>query len=341
MAPLGRNVLVDGWPCRTGHGRVRADAATARFVRDHVASTTRASRRSCGCASAERRRSGLFVAEGPREVERARAAGLADRRDLLRARALLEWAPRASEVSERVLAKMAYRAEPEGVLAVVEAPRARAAARTARSTSSRSGSRSPATSARWRARPRRPAPTRSLVAEARADPWNPNAIRASTGAVFTLPVVEATLDDVARARRCSSSPPSSARRRATPTPTSRGPTAIVVGAEDEGLDATLARRRRPRGLDPAARPQRRQPERGDRRRGPALRGGAPAWLDRDDVLRARDDDRRPPRRARRCSLAHARRAPQVRALPAHRLVQAARRAQQAELARRRREKRAA
>ena len=33
----------------------------------------------------ERRRQGLFVAEGPREVERARAAGLNARRDLLRA----------------------------------------------------------------------------------------------------------------------------------------------------------------------------------------------------------------------------------------------------------------
>src|SRR5262249_61474928 len=35
-----------------------------------------------------------------------------------------------------------------------------------------------------------------VVAEAQADVWNPNAIRASTGAVFTLPVVEATLDEV-------------------------------------------------------------------------------------------------------------------------------------------------
>ena len=37
-----------------------------------------------------------------------------------------------------------------------------------------------------------------VVAEAQADPWNPNAIRASTGAVFSLPVVEATLADVKR-----------------------------------------------------------------------------------------------------------------------------------------------
>src|SRR5581483_6429034 len=69
----------------------------------------------------ERRRSGLFLAEGPREVERARAAGLAVVATYF-APSLLDW-PGGEEVSERVLAKMAYRAEPEGVLAVVEAPR--------------------------------------------------------------------------------------------------------------------------------------------------------------------------------------------------------------------------
>jgi len=35
-----------------------------------------------------------------------------------------------------------------------------------------------------------------LVAEAVCDPWNPNAIRASTGAVFTLPILETTLADI-------------------------------------------------------------------------------------------------------------------------------------------------
>jgi RNA methyltransferase, TrmH family len=65
----------------------------------------------------ERRRAGLFVAEGRREVERARSAGLNVVATYF-APALLEW-PEGEAVSERVLAKMAYRAEPEGVLAVV------------------------------------------------------------------------------------------------------------------------------------------------------------------------------------------------------------------------------
>src|SRR3954454_4226173 len=68
----------------------------------------------------ERRRSGLFVVEGPREGERARAAGLRIVATYF-APELLVW-EEGEEVSGRVLTKMAYRAEPEGVLAVVEVP---------------------------------------------------------------------------------------------------------------------------------------------------------------------------------------------------------------------------
>ena len=68
-----------------------------------------------------RRRAGLFIAEGPREVGRARAAGLRIV-ETFYAPSLLEWGE-GEEVSERVLAKLAYRAEPEGVIAVVEVPR--------------------------------------------------------------------------------------------------------------------------------------------------------------------------------------------------------------------------
>ena len=69
--------------------------------------------------SRERRRSGLFVAEGRREVERARAAGLR-LVETYYAPELIEWPGGGEEVSPAVLRKMAYRLEPEGVLAVVE-----------------------------------------------------------------------------------------------------------------------------------------------------------------------------------------------------------------------------
>ena len=180
----------------------------------------------------ERRRTGLFVAEGRREVERARAAGLNVVTTYF-APTLIEWDAGGEEVSERVLAKMAYRTEPEGVLAIVEAPRRvlptdgtlylaavaiekpgnlGALARTAAAAGADA----------------------LVVAEAQADPWNPNAIRASTGAVFTLPVVEATLEDV-RAL------PSELVATATGAATSyagadlRRPITIAVGAEDAGL----------------------------------------------------------------------------------------------------------
>jgi TrmH family RNA methyltransferase len=73
-----------------------------------------------------------------------------------------------------------------------------------------------------------------LVAEATADPWNPNAIRASTGAVFTLPVVETTLEET----RALPGELVAATTHATTAYSDAdltGPLAIAVGAEDEGL----------------------------------------------------------------------------------------------------------
>jgi TrmH family RNA methyltransferase len=170
--------------------------------------------------SRERRRAGLFIAEGPREVERARAAGLRIQVTYF-APELTAW-DEGEEVSARVLEKMAYRAEPEGVLAVVEIPQ--------------------------RTLPEAPSlvlvavgidaagADALVVADAEADAWNPNAIRASTGAVFTLPVVEATREEIAQL-------PISKVAAVVDAPKDysdadlRQPTAFVVGAEDEGLDA--------------------------------------------------------------------------------------------------------
>jgi TrmH family RNA methyltransferase len=77
-----------------------------------------------------------------------------------------------------------------------------------------------------------------LLCDARVDPWNPNVVRASRGAVFSVPVVEA---DNASALEWLKS----RRMRilaATPSAESlytgvdlRKPVAIAVGTEDEGL----------------------------------------------------------------------------------------------------------
>jgi RNA methyltransferase, TrmH family len=187
----------------------------------------------------ERRREGVFVAEGMREVGRALAAGLGLRSLYLAPELLPEWeqshpAPRAEHVSARVLAKMAYRAEPEGVLAVFEIPR-RALPADATLVLVAVDIEKPGNLGAMARTADAAGADALLVAGRDPDPWNPNAIRASTGAVFTLPVVETTLDEL----------------RALPLRTVAGvvraptaytevdltlPTAVVVGAEDSGLD---------------------------------------------------------------------------------------------------------
>jgi TrmH family RNA methyltransferase len=74
-----------------------------------------------------------------------------------------------------------------------------------------------------------------VVAEAAADPWNPNAIRASTGAVFTLPVVEATLEEVAALDAELVAAVVGAPTSYTDAGLARA-VAIAVGSEDVGLD---------------------------------------------------------------------------------------------------------
>jgi RNA methyltransferase, TrmH family len=143
--------------------------------------------------SRERRRSGLFLAEGPREVGRAREAGLRIV-ETYYAPALLEWGE-GETVSERVLAKMAYRAEPEGVIAVVEVPR-RELPRNGTLFLVAVGVEKPGNIGAMARTAEAAGADALVIAEGRSDAWNPNAIRASTGAVFTLPIVEASLEEI-------------------------------------------------------------------------------------------------------------------------------------------------
>jgi TrmH family RNA methyltransferase len=179
----------------------------------------------------ERRRSGLFVVEGARELERARAAGLTVLATYF-APGLLDW-PEGEEVSERVLAKMTYRTEPEGVLAVVEAPHRELPANGSLYLVA-VGIEKPGNLGAMARTADAAGADALVVAEAQADPWNPNAIRASTGSVFSLPVVEATLDDVKKL-------PTQLVAAKPAAPTSytdadlAAPTALAIGAEDAGL----------------------------------------------------------------------------------------------------------
>lgn len=81
-----------------------------------------------------------------------------------------------------------------------------------------------------------------LVAAPGTDPYNPNAVRASRGALFTVPVIQDEAERIARrlrelgVRLVAAAP---AAARAWTAADLRGPSAIVVGAEDRGLSAAL------------------------------------------------------------------------------------------------------
>jgi RNA methyltransferase, TrmH family len=179
-----------------------------------------------------RKAAGLFVAEGPREVARARAAGLIVAATYF-APALIDW-DEGEEVDERVLRKMSYRDEPEGVLAVVEIPR-RAVPDHSTLLLVAVGIEKPGNLGAMARTADAAGADALLVADAECDPWNPNAIRASTGSVFSLPVVPTTADTVAALPHTKVA----ATVDGDPTftaPDYTGPTAFIVGAEDEGLD---------------------------------------------------------------------------------------------------------
>ena len=182
----------------------------------------------------ERRRAGLFVAEGPREVERAIAAGLTIVATYV-APTLIDW-PGGEEVSERVLAKMAYRAEPEGVLAIVEIPQ-RELPPHASLLLVAVGIEKPGNLGAMARTADAAGADALLVGNANVDPWNPNAIRASTGAVFTLPILDTTPEHTRQlqARKVAAvlgAPHKHTDERYT------DPTAFLIGAEDAGLTAT-------------------------------------------------------------------------------------------------------
>jgi TrmH family RNA methyltransferase len=145
---------------------------------------------------------------------------------------LLEWGE-GEQVSGRVLAKLAYRAEPEGVIAVVEVPR-HELPHGATLVLVAVGIEKPGNLGAMARSAQAAGADALVVAEALADPWNPNAIRASTGAVFTLPVVEATLEEVSALETELVAAVVDAPTRYTDADLAT-PVAIAVGSEDEGL----------------------------------------------------------------------------------------------------------
>lgn len=77
-----------------------------------------------------------------------------------------------------------------------------------------------------------------------ADPWNPKTVRATMGAVFRLPVYEATLDEAAEELAGASIPLYAAALREDTEDVRRvtlGRSAVIIGSEGRGVsDAALA-----------------------------------------------------------------------------------------------------
>jgi TrmH family RNA methyltransferase len=192
--------------------------------------------------SRERRRRGLFIAEGPREVGRAIAAGLVVHQIFYAPELLPAWgdgtgdAPwvEPEEVSVRVLARLSYRAEPEGVLAVVETPQ-RALPASSTLLLVAVGIEKPGNLGAMARTADAAGADALLIADPNADPWNPNAIRASTGAVFTLPMVAANRAEVSRLEHRKIAAVVGSPKPHTETDYTQ-PTAFLIGAEDAGLD---------------------------------------------------------------------------------------------------------
>jgi len=224
----------------------------------------------------ERRRTRRLVAEGWREVVRALAAGLVPREvfyspqvaelapgyrgmiERLRQEAgaaglkqigpdgLDEWETtgrmmRVQEVTAAVLRKAAYREQPEGILGVFDQPRWRWRAVP---TGERVlllvavGLAKPGNLGAMARTSEAAGAAALVVADAVVDPFNPNAVRASTGAVFSLPVLGARGERVRRWLRqrgvaaVSADPLADGPHYAADL---TGPVAVVIGPEHEGL----------------------------------------------------------------------------------------------------------
>ena len=203
--------------------------------------------------SRDRRRSGLFLAEGAREVSRAIQAGLGvaqvyvcddlmpdgQSRDVL---AGLDSSTPVFSVPEALLKMLAYRDEPEGVISVVKQPAWALDDLPADSGGAfylvAVGTQKPGNLGAM-ARTAEAAGCDAVIACGdTVDTFNPNAIRASTCAVYTMPIVhgdEAEVIQWLRSRGVRIAAATVDGATSCYEADLTGSLAIVVGPEDVGL----------------------------------------------------------------------------------------------------------
>ncbi len=198
----------------------------------------------------QRRRTGLFLAEGPREVGRAVQAGLAVT-ELFTCPQIMDQFPtnlpaaRHYTVDPAPFRRMCYRDEPEGVLAVVHQPAwnlAEAAAARPRLWLIAEGLTKPGNLGALARTALAAGANLLLVADGAVDPFNPNALRASTGACYRLPIFHmSSVETVSCLRKHAVPLVAAVPEAGSPywAHNFRGDVAIAVGAEDRGLGRTL------------------------------------------------------------------------------------------------------
>lgn len=194
----------------------------------------------------QRQKDGLFLVEGYDEIQLAVSAGHQPQTLLtapeLASHPLTFPSAETLTVSRAVFEKMSYRDNPDGWLAVFPIPR------TSLESVSLSTDSPLVIVAESIEKPGnlgailRTADAAGvdalLVCDPRADPWNPNVVRASRGTVFSVPVIECDSASALawlqshKIRVLAATP--SAEENYSSVDMTR-PTAIAVGTEDEGL----------------------------------------------------------------------------------------------------------
>lgn len=199
-----------------------------------------------------RRATGLFVVESLRDLDRAIAAGLAVQQlfycpTLLGDQVAAIYVDRASagenyEVTESVVRKLAYRENPAGIVAVIEQPQWTFDSISWRDDSLllvAQGLTKPGNLGAIARTAAAAGCAAVIVADAVIDPFNPNAIRASTGAVFALPIICADSDACRTMLRQHSVDSFAAALSSNSVTHTRADyanrCAIIIGTEDQGL----------------------------------------------------------------------------------------------------------
>jgi TrmH family RNA methyltransferase len=200
----------------------------------------------------ERDATGLTIVDGAREILRALDAGVRVEtafiaEDLLRtpdahaAAERLRHRPSAVAVTPAVLAKVAFGERSDGIVAVVEAPRAGLADLVLPEHPLIvvvEGVEKPGNLGAVLRTADGAGADAVIAADPRTDPFNPNAIRASLGTIFAIPVVAATTTETIAwlaARGIRSVATIVDADQDYVATDLRGPLAIVLGSEADGL----------------------------------------------------------------------------------------------------------